>query len=55
MNKRKTDRRIANRDVQFPMTDYSGSYVGADRRSGLDRRNKDIDSIAMNITSLINT
>lgn len=54
MNHRKTDRRKANRDIQFPITDTSGSYVGADRRSGLDRRNNDSDNVAMNITSLIN-
>jgi len=55
MNSRKSDRRKANRDIQFPMTDSAGYYIGADRRSGMDRRNKDTDSIALNITSLINT
>ena len=54
MDNRRSDRRTANRDVQFPMTDSTGVYIGADRRSGLDRRNEKSDSIALSIASLIN-
>ena len=52
MKKRISDRRKANRDIVFPLTDGLGNYVGADRRSGLDRRNSKIDEIALNIISI---
>ena len=52
INKRITDRRSANRDIEFPLTDGSGIYVGADRRSGFDRRNSSMDEIALKIISL---
>jgi len=54
MKRRSSDRRNANRDIAFPFTDLTGNYVGADRRSGLDRRNFESDEIVLKIVSLIN-
>lgn len=53
MLKRQTDRRKSNRDIEFPMTDNSGHYIGADRRSGFDRRNLKSDDIASKIIKLV--
>jgi len=55
MTERKSDRRTANRDINFPLTDGSGFFVGADRRSGMDRRKFKSDEVALNIMGLINS
>jgi len=54
MQERRSDRRKANRNIDFPLTDGLGAYVGADRRSGLDRRNYKSDEVALDIVSLVN-
>jgi len=53
MIERKIDRRKSNRNSEFPMTDSSGHYVGADRRCGFDRRTLERDDIALKIIKLV--
>lgn len=53
MEKRGSERRKASRDVVFPICDSLGTYVGEDRRSGLDRRKEATDKIAFRIIEAI--
>ncbi|MBF0266732.1 MAG: hypothetical protein HQL46_15830 [Gammaproteobacteria bacterium] len=53
MNKRQTDRRSSSRNIQFPIMDSEGTYIGEDRRCGLDRRKWQTESVGVSIISQI--
>lgn len=52
-NNRRKDRRQASRNIEFPMIDGAGSYIGDDRRSGIDRRHFKSDEVVFNILSAV--
>jgi len=52
---RSNDRRVHQKNINFPFTDSSGVVVASDRRTGSDRRKNQAGSaIAMEIMGIMN-